>query len=150
MIRLLCNLSRLASLAALALIGAQAGCGDRGPPRTDIWGDVVWNGQKVSRGVIYFDPDVSKGNQGPQGFALIIDGKYDTRAARSKGCITGPHLAFIHGYNGQGITKFQPYGGELFAPQQLPIAIPREGGQLDLAVPASVPPAPKATEPGLE
>lgn len=140
------KMARLTAAAALALLAVQAGCGDSGPPRSDIWGNVLWNGQYVSRGVIYFDPDVSKGNQGPQGFALILDGKYDTRAARSKGCITGPHLAVIHGYNGQGITKFQPYGGELFVPQQLAITIPAEGGQLDLTVPASAPPLSKSAQ----
>jgi hypothetical protein len=67
--------------------------------------------------------DVSKGNNGPQGFTLIVDGKYDTRSGSSKGCVFGPHIAMIHGYDGQGIAKFKPHGDKLFVEQQLSIRV---------------------------
>jgi hypothetical protein len=131
----------------MALLAVMAGCGDSGPPRFAVWGDVVWKGAPLPRGVIYFDPDVAKGNNGPQGFTLIVDGKYDTRAASSKGCVPGPHIAIIHGYDGRGIAKSKPYGDELFVAQQLPVTIPTEGGQINLTVPASAPRAPATAPP---
>lgn len=137
-----------AAMLMTALV-ALAGCGDSGPPRLAVWGSIAWKGAPIPRGVVYFDPDVSKGNQGPQGFTLIVDGKYDTRAARSKGCVPGAQIVTIHGFDGEGISRFRPYGGELFVSQQLPATIPAEGGKLDFIVPSSAPPIPKSSQPEL-
>jgi hypothetical protein len=137
------------ALAGVITLVATAGCGDSGPPRLEVWGDINWNGSPVPNGVIYFDPDVMKGNSGPQGFTVIVNGKYDTRAANSKGCVSGPHVAEIHGYDAQEISQFRPYGNKLFVPQKLPVTIPADGGQLDFTVPPAAPPVPKTGQPAL-
>lgn len=128
--------------ALLLAFASLAGCGDSGPARTAIWGSVSWKGQPVPKGIVYFGPDTSKGNSGPQGFALIKDGMFDTRAKNSKGCMAGPHKAIVHGCDGQGIGPGSPYGHNLFSPYELAIEIPAEGGEINLTVPNSVPPAP--------
>lgn len=123
------------------------GCSENGPARTAIWGNVTWKGQPVPSGIVYFGPDSTKENKGPQGFALIKNGTFDTRGERSKGCMTGPHIATIQGADGQGITSGRPYGSSLFASYELKIDVPAEGGTIDLVVPDSAIPAAKNTEP---
>jgi hypothetical protein len=118
------------------------GCGKDGPSRLDVWGAITWKGQPVPSGVIFFEPNTTKGNKGPQGFALIKEGKFDTRYERSKGCMAGPHVATIQGGDGQGKTSGRPYGRSLFASYNVEIDIPPDGGEINIEVPASVPPAP--------
>jgi hypothetical protein len=125
------------TLAIVFLLTSLNGCGRDGPVRQVITGNVTWKGQPIPTGALLFDPDVSKGNQGPQGFTLITDGKYDTRSANSKGCVAGPHIVTISGYDGKDIRQFHRYGDPLFAPHKMEIDIPAEGGQIDLVVPDS-------------
>jgi hypothetical protein len=127
----------LAFLSATAAIG----CGNGGAKRIAVWGDVTWKGHPVPRGIVYFGPDTKKGNKGPQGFALIKDGHYDSRDPLSKGCALGPQIAIVHGCDGRGISGTFPYGHPLFAPYEMPIDVSAEGGQVDLTIPASVPAA---------
>ena len=126
------------------------GCENGGPDRKAIWGTISWKGQQVPSGVVYFSPDTSKGSKGPQGFALIKEGKFDTRHERSKGCMTGPHIATIQAADGENITSGRPYGSSLFASYNLEIDIPPDGGEINLQVPDSVPPAPKTTAEDIE
>jgi hypothetical protein len=84
------------ALLATVLIGCNSGGGD-GPSRNRLTGAVTLDGQPVASGQIFFDPDVSQGNSGPQAFATIKDGKYDTSAADSKGHVGGPHKVRISG-----------------------------------------------------
>lgn len=72
------------------------GCGgETGPARFPITGKVTFAGQPVKFGTIQFDPD--KGNDGPQGFAEIRDGVFDT-AKGGQGAIRGKIVAKINGY----------------------------------------------------
>ncbi|MEX0642798.1 MAG: hypothetical protein WD468_08870 [Pirellulales bacterium] len=134
-----------ATLSSFLLCG---GCGEIGPPRSALWGNVTWKGQPVPRGIIFFGPNVSKGNSGPQGFALIHDGVFDTRQSPGKGCVAGPHIVQIHGCNGQNIRDERPYGDELFAPYETSLDVSAEAGEIDLIVPNTVQPIPPgANEP---
>ena len=143
-----CHKSSACALATLTLLLFNSiGCSDNGPTRIAVWGDVTWKGQTVPSGVVYFGPDTSKGNKGPQGFALIKEGRYDTRYPLSKGCSTGPQIAVVHGCDGQGIGRGSPYGQNLFAPYEMPIDIPAEGGQVDIKIPDSAAPPGAASEP---
>ena len=89
------------ALAALALLVPAAvvvtGCGPKGPALHRIRGTVSFAGRPVPRGVIFFDPDVAKGNRGPQGFALIKDGRYDTAAEGCRGTSGGAMVVRIDG-----------------------------------------------------
>ena len=73
------------------------GCGGSGVERTAISGKVTFKGQPVPSGLIYFTPDTSRGNSGPQGFAEITDGKYSTDNL-GLGAVTGPMVVQITGY----------------------------------------------------
>jgi hypothetical protein len=134
----------IAIVAGLSL-ALSSGCGKSGVNRVRVWGNVTWKGQPVPRGVVYFSPDTTKGNKGPQGFALIKDGHYDSRDPLSKGCVTGPQVAIVHGCDGQGIGPGSPYGHNLFAPYQMPLDVSAEGGQVDLTIPDSAPAAAAAS-----
>jgi hypothetical protein len=132
------------SSVALAImflsIAAGSGCGRNDSQRVAVWGDVTWKGKPVPYGVVYFSPDTKKGNKGPQGFALIVEGHYDSRGAKSKGCVTGPLVAVVQGCSGEGISGTFPYGRPLFAAHELALDVPVEGGRLDLTIPDSAKP----------
>jgi len=80
----------------LCCLGLIAGCSESGPTRYRIQGTVEFDGQPVPAGAIYFDPDSSKGNKGPQGYATITDGKFDTELG-GKGHVGGAMTVRING-----------------------------------------------------
>lgn len=125
-------------MAVVCLLGIMVGCEKPGLDRLEIDGNVTWKGQPVPAGRVYFTPDEMKGGSGPQGYATIVNGRYDSNAESSKGCLAGPHVAEVHGFDGQGGSGF---GSPLFAAQQIAIDIPAEGGTIDLVVPENAPPA---------
>ncbi|MCC7473762.1 MAG: hypothetical protein IT425_00075 [Pirellulales bacterium] len=134
----------LIGLSTLILVCG--GCGESGPKRDDVSGAVTWKGQPVPNGVIFINPDTRKGNKGPQGFALIRNGRYDTRGKNSKGCSPGANVFAIQGCDGQNIGPGRPYGNSLFASAQLSIEIPSGGGVIDLVVPDTAKPATQPSE----
>ena len=86
----LCLLPLLALLLSTA-----AGCGGSGDfAQIDLSGQVSFNGQPVTNAIIYFEPDVKAGHNGPQGFAPIVDGRYNTQHD-GRGVTPGPHLVRI-------------------------------------------------------
>lgn len=135
------RLTRLPSspAAAVATFGLLmmmvVGCSKPKSDRLTFEGAVTWKGQPVPAGRVYFSPDTAKGGSGPQGYALITDGRYDTNSESSKGCHAGPQTAEVHGFDGQGEKGF---GNPLFAPYSISIEVPAEGGTIDLEVPADV------------
>lgn len=131
---------------SLLSLTALCGCGKSDSQRVAVWGDVTWKGKPVPAGVVYFNPDAKKGNKGPQGFALIKGGHYDSRDEKSKGCVTGPLVAVVQGCSGNGISGSFPYGRPLFAPHEISLDVAVEGGQVDLAIPDSA--KPYAVAPG--
>jgi hypothetical protein len=91
----------------------------------------------VPAGEIYFDPDVSKGNDGPQGFARIKDGQYDTRQG-GVAAGSGPHVVRIFGFDGKTPPgEDLPLGRRLFSEYKASADIPDQGdAKLDFEVPA--------------
>jgi hypothetical protein len=118
--------------AGLVLLGV--GC-DRGPKRYPVSGRVLYDGKPIPFGEIYFDPDVSKGNDGPQGFSRIIDSQYDTRQG-GLAAASGPHVVRILGFDGKPGPEL-PLGRPLFSEYTTSANIPDQGdATLDFAVPA--------------
>ena len=56
-------------------------------------------GKPIPAGMIYFTPDSAKGNNGPQGFAVISGGRYDTRR-EGRATVPGPSIVSIAGNDG--------------------------------------------------
>ncbi len=122
-------------VVALGTVGLLTGCGGpSGPERYDLSGTVQFAGQPIPAGQIVFEPDSSKGNSGPQGFAEIRDGKYDTRK-EGRGTIGGPHRVRITGYDGVSLDEMHP-AKALFAEYQTTVDLPKKGGTHDFDVPA--------------
>lgn len=84
-------------LIGMALPAIAVGCGPNGPVRYDIEGVITFDGKPVPSGMIRFEPDATKGNSGPVGYAMIIDGRYTTAEQGSKGSLKGPLVAFLNG-----------------------------------------------------
>ena len=95
----------LAPVVLVAFFGA--GCGSE-PSRQIIEGTVTYDGQPLGYGTISFEPDTSKGNTGPQGFAEISKGQY--RTDKERGPVVGPQIVRIKGW------KTSPSEGMLGAP----------------------------------
>lgn len=139
------NSGRMLLLLVLSAV-VQSGCGgDSGPKRYGVSGTVTFDGQPVPVGTITFDPDVSKGNRGPQGRARIVDGKYDTGAKDGKGMVGGPHVVTISGAHRESAGEDDPVPS-LFKEKMLNVDLPTEPSTQDFDIPKSeayVPPKPR-------
>lgn len=125
-------------MSAVGLCLAAAGCGEDGPTRYEVSGTVQYQGKPVPAGRIIFTPDAAQGNQGPQGVAIIKDGRYST-AAGSRGTVGGPHQVRIAGYDGapvQGEEFMMTDGTPLFPEYTTTADLPREAAEVDFDVPA--------------
>lgn len=127
---------RVASMAlAAAACCLVAGCGDRGPQRHRVSGSVTFAGAPVRSGRIVFEPDGSRGNSGPQGFAVIRDGRYDTAEKHCKGTVGGPTVVIIDGLEFTDGDDATMSGRLLFPTHQEPIDLPRANVTRDFVVP---------------
>jgi len=116
---------------------AAVGCGGDPAGRHRVTGKVTFDGQPVPPGTIYFNPDTAAGNDGPPGFAAIVDGAFDTRAPRGRGAIAGPHTILVDGH----VPPPKDAGGEaggtvLFQRHELKKDLPKTDSTLDIDVPA--------------
>ena len=100
---------------AIWLLAEASGCGGGGPTRYELSGKATFEGKPIPHGRIVFEPDASKKNAGPQGFANIKDGQFDTSDG-GQGHIGGDHLIRVEGFDAV------PGAGAAQAPfQRLPI-----------------------------
>jgi hypothetical protein len=136
------NLRRHWRAIALCMIagvlGFFAGCGPEGPKRYDHWGTVTYQNRPIPAGMIYFDPNLDpkqQGKDGPQGYAIIKDGKYDTREKPDSGPGAGPY--FIRVFAADGVEAPEaPVGKMLFQEQvQISHELPEEESELNIEIP---------------
>ena len=111
-----------------------AGCGPSGPPRYDLSGKVMYDGELVPAGRVILEPDSSAGNRGPRSVALIQEGQYQTQPR--EGVLGGAYRVMIYGGDGK-ITPMQPDGNPLFPLYETKLDLPREPSTHDFAVPQS-------------
>lgn len=104
-------------VAGLLACAAVAGCGDDGPKRYRVSGDVTIDGQPVPFGEVIFTPDAAKMHSGPQGIAPIKDGKYDTALPGGMGAGGGPTVVRVNGMSGPGGKTLCEYETPLDLPQ---------------------------------
>jgi hypothetical protein len=96
------------------------------------WGTVTFDGKPVPAGRVDFFPDATKGN-GPQGWSLIKDGRFDTRHPDSQAHAGGPMVIRIEGYDGQS----GGFGTPIFKPFEIRLDLPKQEGEHNFEVPAS-------------
>jgi hypothetical protein len=89
--------TKFAGCAACAALGLTlfVGCGEK---THQVRGTITWQGQPVPVGVVQFEPSKDLGDA-PTGFAVIKDGRFATEPLR--GCLPGPHIARIKGFDGK-------------------------------------------------
>jgi hypothetical protein len=84
-----------------------------------VEGMVTFKGKAIPKGEIYFDPDISI--KGPQGRALISEGKFSTKDIHS-GIVPGKYIIRIHGFDGKPREE-APMGKALFPTYELPMEL---------------------------
>jgi len=121
------SLSRPAALGLVLALGwLLVGCGEEGNKLFRVCGSVTFDGRPVPAGKVYFIPDESQGNSGPQGRADIKDGRYDTETG-GKGTNGGPMIVRIEGFDGPTL---------LFTGYETTVDLPRRTATQDFDVPA--------------
>jgi hypothetical protein len=118
-------------LAALVIV---PGCNRGGTERVPVSGKVTFQGKPVPYGNITFEPDREKGNQGPQGYVKIQDGKYDSAVGGTAPC-PGLQNVAIEGYPELGSEK--PGEGRLVFNYRTTWELPKQAATKDFDVPAS-------------
>lgn len=120
---------------AVLLAFAVAGCGKKGPDVYHVSGTADFAGKPIPAGRVYFNPDLTKGNDGPQGYADIRDGNFDTRN-KGRGTMGGAVVVRIEGFASVG-DNASSYGKPLFVAHEVREDLPREDCSRIWAVPAS-------------
>jgi len=109
-----------------------AGC--KGKQRLfNVKGTVKYGEDPLPAGVIYFDPEAGK-NSGPQGYAIIKDGQFDTAAEGGKGVTGGPYLIRIEGFDGKP-GKELPLGKPIFTDFKKSLDLPKADSDQEIEVP---------------
>jgi len=85
------------------LVWSVSGCGGSGVERVEVSGAVTYKGELVPAGPVIFEPDPKQGNIGPQGFAKIKDGKYQTESGL--GSVGGPVIVRITVFDGKNVSQ---------------------------------------------
>jgi hypothetical protein len=107
---------------------AWAGCS----PQEKLYrvsGVVTYQGKPIAKGLIFFDPQAD----GPQGFANIVNGKYDT-AEQGKGVRGGAYAVRVNGFDGKEANE-APFGQALFPEYTGSTELPQADSTFDLEVP---------------
>src|SRR4029079_8096155 len=96
-----------------------------------VSGAVTYDGKPIPKGLIFFDPQTD----GPQGFANIVGGKYDT-TQQGKGVRGGAYNIRVNGFDGKEANE-APFGQALFPEYTGTKELPQEDSTYDLNVPRS-------------
>jgi len=110
-------------------------CSDKSSGRVDVWVTVKFKNQPVPAGLVVMNPDLSKGNDGPQGMAEIRGGRFDTRHL-DKGAPSGPVIFMIDGFDGVAQSE-SPSGKPLFIGYKVQLDLPKQASEQNIDVPES-------------
>ena len=119
------------------------GCGDGGDPNLcELKGTVTYQGKPLPAGSITFEPDAAGGNRGPQGFAGISNGRYDTGKS-GKPVPLGRVVVRIVGFDGSTAAadsddQFSP-GRQLFPTYTTNLDVTKDDTTFNFDVPPSAP-----------
>jgi hypothetical protein len=110
-----------------------AGCGSS-EKLYDVSGTITFEGKPIPKGLIFFDPDPTKGTHGTQGFANIENGRFDTAVpGKGKGIRGGTYNIRIGGFDGKEKPE-APFGQFLFPEHELTKELPPEKQTFDYDV----------------
>lgn len=123
---------RVLTAAGVLFALAMAGCSPE-EKLYDVSGTITHQGKPVPKGVIHFDPD----GGGPQGFANIEDGKFNTATpGQGKGIRGGGKYTLrINGFDGK-VGDESPMGAAVFPEHMFSKDLPAQNQTLDYEVPA--------------
>lgn len=124
--------SAFAAALAAATAAATAGCGGE-EKLYNVSGTVTYNGKPIPKGLIFFDPDSTKGGSGSQGFANILNGQYTT-ADKGRGVRGGAYNIRISGFDGKEANE-APFGQTLFPEYGVNKDLPKADSELNIDVP---------------
>ena len=127
-------------IVPVAVAALATGCKPDGPTRYPVSGTVTVGGQPLVKGLITFDPDRSKRPDGPQGFAFVEGGKYDTDKGTGRGAVGGAVIVRIEG---QADVNGKPTRVEYSTKADLPldgpgvqdVDVPVKGAKLSAVLP---------------
>jgi len=117
-------------IPAVLLLGC-SGATD-GPPRYELSGKALYEGQPIPFGRIMLEPDTSQGNKGPGSVADIKNGYYQTRS--DVGHTGGNFRVTIMATDGTKPASAD-VDNSLFAPYQTTLKLPEEDSVHDFDVP---------------
>ncbi len=118
-----------AAVAFVLTFAWLCGCGPTEEKLYRVSGTVTYNGKPIPKGLIFFDPRVD----GPQGFANIVDGKYDT-SQQGKGVRGGStYNVRVNGFTGIEANE-APFGQPLFPEYTGVKELPAEDSTFDLDI----------------
>lgn len=113
------------------------GCGSANKA-VDLQGEVSYAGKPIPLGKIVFTPDTSRGNSGPQGFAAIEQGKFNTTVRTGRGSVPGHVIVKIEGFETATAGSDGFLGKPLFEkPYEQAIEINAGQEALTISIPAS-------------
>ena len=113
-----------------ALLAAAAGCGDAGPERVVVTGEVTYRGVPVYQGEVRFFP--KEGTDTPMSGALIQDGRYTADALG--GVPVGTFRIEVTGYRAARKTEGVDVENQTDGGQYLPARF-NSASELELVVP---------------
>jgi hypothetical protein len=116
-----------------ALLVLAIGCGQSEPKLFPVSGTVSYDGSPIPAGLIYFDPDVTKGGSGQQGFAKINQGKFDS-TVEGLGIKGGPYVVRVLGFDGKPADE-APFGAALFPEYTESRDLPKSKSEVTIDVP---------------
>jgi len=121
---------RWPSVIVLVLgLGWYSGCGPAEEKLYRVSGTVTFEGKPIPKGLIFFDPQAG----GPQGFANIVSGKYDT-AQEGQGVRGGMYDVRVNGFDGIEANE-APFGQALFPEYTGTKELPAADSTYDLDIP---------------
>jgi hypothetical protein len=120
---------RLTAPAIILALACFAGCGPKAEKLYRVSGTVNHDGKPIPKGLIFFDPQAD----GPQGFANIANGSYDT-ALEGQGVRGGAYNIRVNGFDGKEANE-APFGQPLFPEYTGTKDLPQEDSKFDLDIP---------------